>query len=258
MPRRKPKPQISKEQELKIKKELDDILLADEMLSGLSTPDIPPMKPVRQMNFDVTKAEAESEAKNLLGSLLKFYLDENYIKEDDFARYKSRFDVMNISAMAFAIRATQHSITKLMDEIDAGGGGQYMARNNEVLAQMLGQLFTMPEKFQKYISEMEKNYKTHADQKRLKDATGDAVLLNENGEEELPGMLSGQSVKVRGNKSLMENIQKSIKNEDYKKGEILPDEKELIDPRAKDASAPSKYDAPLEEEKGFDMDQDLF
>ena len=257
MPRRKPRQQISKEEELKIKKQLDEILLADEMLEGLSTPDIPPIKAVRTMNFDSTRKEVESEAKNLLESLLKFYLDSNAIDQDDFARRKAKIDVLSISTMAFTIRSAMHSITKLMDEIEAGGNGQYMARNYEVLAQLQMQLFSMPEKFQKYVNEMEKSYKNHAIEKNKRDSTSDAVLLNENGEEAiLPGFLSGANVKIRGNKELMQNLQNSIKNEpDYQYGKIIDEkDKNLIDPKMKDMSAQDKYTNP-DEEGGFELDE---
>lgn len=258
MPRRKPKSQISKEQELKIKKQLDDILLADEMLEGLSTPDIPPIKPVRMMNFDTTRLEVESEAKNLLGSLIKFYLDRDAIEQDDFAKYKAKIDVLNISTMAFTIRSAMHGITKLMDEIDAGGS-QYMARNYEVLSQLQAQLFAMPEKFQKYINEMEKSYKNHSQEKAKKDASSDAMLLNENGEEaSIPGILSGGNVKIRGNKSLMENIQSVINKQEYKKGEIIDDKNDLVDPRTKDITTPAQYITKADEDPGFEMDSELF
>ena len=56
MPRRKPKNKnLSKEQELQLKDKLDGILLADEMLAGLSAPDIPPIKPQRLLNVDGVK-----------------------------------------------------------------------------------------------------------------------------------------------------------------------------------------------------------
>ena len=259
MPRRKPKQQISKEQELKIKKQLDDILLADEMLEGLSTPDIPPIKPIRMMNFDATKMEVESEAKNLLGSLLKFYLDSDSIQQDDFAKYKAKIDVLSISTMAFTIRSAMHGITKLMDEIDAGGS-QYMARNYEVLSQLQAQLFAMPEKFQKYINEMEKSYKNHAAEKSKKESSTDAMLVNDNGEEaDIPGILTGGSVKIRGNKALMENLQRSIKDKpEYQTGKIIEDvEKHLIDPRVKDLSTPTQY-LSNDEDDGFNLEEDLF
>lgn len=258
MPRRKPKSQISKEEELKIKKQLDDILLADEMLEGLSTPDIPPIKPVRMMNFDTTRLEVESEAKKLLGSLVKFYLDRDAIEEDDFAKYKAKIDVLNISTMAFTIRSAMHGITKLMDEIDAGGS-QYMARNYEVLSQLQAQLFAMPEKFQKYINEMEKSYKNHSQEKAKKESAGDAMILNENGEEaSVPGILSGGNVKIRGNKALMENIQNVINKQEYKEGKIIEEGKDLVDPRTKDITTPSQYITKSDEDPGFEMDSDLF
>ena len=64
MPRRKPKaPNLSKEAELNLKDKLDGIVLADEMLAGLSTPDIPAMKPQRFINVDSVKNEVETEAR---------------------------------------------------------------------------------------------------------------------------------------------------------------------------------------------------
>ena len=67
MPRRKPKQQnLSKEQELNLKDRLDSIILADEMLSGLSTPDIPPIKPHRELKIDIVKSEVEMEARSIL------------------------------------------------------------------------------------------------------------------------------------------------------------------------------------------------
>ena len=160
--------------------------------------------------------------------------------------------------MAFTIRSAMHGITKLMDEIDAGGS-QYMARNYEVLSQLQAQLFAMPEKFQKYINEMEKSYKNHSQEKAKKDASSDAMLLNENGEEaSIPGILSGGNVKIRGNKSLMENIQSVINKQEYKKGEIIDDKNDLVDPRTKDITTPAQYITKADEDPGFEMDSELF
>ena len=55
MPRRPPKNKagvkLTKEDALKKKQELEDLIFNDEMLDGLGAPDIPPMKPMRMMNF---------------------------------------------------------------------------------------------------------------------------------------------------------------------------------------------------------------
>jgi hypothetical protein len=56
MPRRPPKNKagvkLTKEDALKKKQELEDLIFNDEMLDGLGAPDIPPMKPMRMMPID--------------------------------------------------------------------------------------------------------------------------------------------------------------------------------------------------------------
>ncbi len=120
MPRRKPKtPNLSKEQELNLKDKLDSIVLADEMLSGLSTPDIPPIKPHRELKIDAVKTEVEVEARAILDSLSKFYNDMESVSEDSYIKHKQKIDAMSISTMAFQIRTAQHAISKLIEEIDS-------------------------------------------------------------------------------------------------------------------------------------------
>jgi len=134
MPRRKPKTQnLSKEQELNLKDKLDSIILADEMLSGLSTPDIPPIKQHRELNIDGVKTEVEIEARAILDSLSKFYNDMDNLSEDSYIKHKQKIDAMSISTMAFQIRTAQHAIAKLIEEIDSG---RVEPRLFEVLAQL--------------------------------------------------------------------------------------------------------------------------
>jgi len=140
MPRRTPKIKAtnqSKEDALKKKQELEDLIFNNETLDGLGSPDIPPMKPLRVMNFDSLKTEVETESKSILGSLIKFYMDTDIIDENDYIHFRAKIDALSISTMAFQIRTAQHAVTKMLDEIDAGG--QYQARNFEVLAQMQNQ-----------------------------------------------------------------------------------------------------------------------
>ena len=157
MPRRKPKtPNLSKEAELNLKDKLDGIVLADEMLSGLTTPDIPPMKPQRFINVDSVKSEVETEARAILDSLSRFYSDLEDIPEDSYLKHKQKIDALSISTMAFQIRTAQHAISKLVEEIDSG---RMEPRLFEVLAQLQNQIMQMPKNFSNYMTQMEKNYK---------------------------------------------------------------------------------------------------
>jgi hypothetical protein len=264
MPRRTPKiksTNLSKEDALKKKQELEDLIFNNETLDGLGSPDIPPMKPLRVMNFDSLKTEVETESKSILGSLIKFYMDTDIIDENDYIHFRAKIDALSISTMAFQIRTAQHAVTKMLDEIDAGG--QYQARNFEVLAQMQNQLMQMPSKFQAYLAEMEKTYKTLNTESRNSDNKQNPLMTDGDGNAvTIPGISGeGGTVKVRGNKNLMEGLQNVIKTEVIvKKAQIVdgPD-KNLIDPKMKDLITPEdELKQMKEEERKIELDEDLF
>lgn len=267
MPRRPPKNKVdsklSKEQALQKRKELEDLIFNDQTLDGLTAPDIPAMKPSRVMNFDSLKTEVETEAKSILNSLIKFYMDSDIIDNQDYVNYRAKIDALSISTMAFQIRTAQHAVTKMLDEIDAGG--QYQARNFEVLAQMQNQLMQMPAKLQSYLAEMEKNYKSMNHEAKAMDNTKKPVMTDDEGNEvTIPGLNGeGGTVKVRGNKGLMEGLQSVIKTEVIiKKAQVVDDEvpdKSLIDPKMKDLITPEQeLKKQIEEETKVDLDEDLF
>ncbi len=265
MPRRPPKNKegspITKEQALKKKQELEDLIFNNETLDGLTAPDIPPMKPSRVMNFDSLKTEVETEAKSILNSLIKFYMDSDIIDEKDYISFRAKVDALSISTMAFQIRTAQHAVTKMLDEIDAGG--QYQARNFEVLAQMQNQLMQMPAKFQAYLADMEKTYKNLNNEAKLQDNTKQPVMLDGEGNEVIIPGLGGEggSVKVRGNKGFMEGLQSVIKTEVIvKKAHIVEEaESNLIDPKMKDLITPeNELKKQVEDETKIELDEDLF
>jgi hypothetical protein len=265
MPRRPPKNKagvkLTKEDALKKKQELEDLIFNDEMLDGLGAPDIPPMKPMRMMNFDSLKTEVETEAKSILTSLIKFYMDSDIIEEGDYVHYRAKIDALSISTMAFQIRTAQHAVTKMLDEIDAGG--QYQARNFEVLAQMQNQLMQMPLKLQSYLADMEKTYKSLNTEAKASDNVKQSVMMDDDGNPvTIPGINGeGGTVKVRGNKTLMEGLQNVIKTEVIvKKAQVVEDvEKNLIDPKMKDLITPeNELKQQMEDETKIELDEDLF
>jgi hypothetical protein len=163
--------------------------------------------------------------------------------------------------MAFQIRTAQHAVTKMLDEIDAGG--QYQARNFEVLAQMQNQLMQMPSKFQAYLAEMEKTYKTLNTESKNSDNRQKPLMTDEDGNTvTIPGISGeGGSVKVRGNKNLMEGLQNVIKTEVIVKRAQIVDgpDKNLIDPKMKDLITPEdELKQMKEEEAKIELDADLF
>jgi ElaB/YqjD/DUF883 family membrane-anchored ribosome-binding protein len=253
MPRRKPKKNnLSKEQELDLKNKLDSIVLADEMLAGLSTPDIPPIKPQRFINVDNVKNEVESEARAILDSLSKFYNDMESLPEDHYIKHKQKIDSLAISTMAFQIRTAQHAITKLIEEIDSGRVERGLF---EVLAQLQNQIMQMPKNFSNYMTQMEKNYKQLKTESEEMKKQAD-IMFDENGNiVQTPENI--EALKVRGTKSLMENLQTLMKGGNMvKEAEIVPIEDDLINPRTKDGGNLDLLGGA--EDDDFEIEDDLF
>jgi hypothetical protein len=256
MPRRKPKTQnLSKEQELNLKDRLDSIILADEMLSGLSTPDIPPIKQHRELNIDGVKTEVEIEARAILDSLSKFYNDMDNLSEDSYIKHKQKIDAMSISTMAFQIRTAQHAIAKLIEEIDSG---RVEPRLFEVLAQLQNQIMQMPKNFSSYMTQMEKNYKQLKIESEEVNKGGD-IQFDENGNI-IQSKENEDLLKARGTRSLMENLQNAMKNGSIvKDAEIVnndPPDDSLINPRTKFGGTTDLLGG--DDEIDFELDDDIF
>ncbi len=256
MPRRKPKTQnLSKEQELNLKDKLDSIILADEMLSGLSTPDIPPIKQHRELNIDGVKTEVEIEARAILDSLSKFYNDMDNLSEDSYIKHKQKIDAMSISTMAFQIRTAQHAIAKLIEEIDSG---RVEPRLFEVLAQLQNQIMQMPKNFSSYMTQMEKNYKQLKIESEEVNKGGD-IQFDENGNI-IQSKENEDLLKARGTRSLMENLQNAMKNGSIvKDAEIVnndPPDDSLINPRTKFGGTTDLLGG--DDDIDFELDDDIF
>lgn len=253
MPRRKPKKNnLSKEAELQLKNKLDSIVLADEMLAGLSAPDIPAMRQPRLIDVDNVKTEVEIEARAIIDSLSKFYNDMESLPVDHYIKHKQKIDALAISTMAFQIRTAQHAITKLIEEIDSGRVERGLF---EVLAQLQNQIMQMPKNFSNYMTQMEKNYK------ELKSEVDDLkkqseITFDENGNL-LQTPENMEALKVRGTKSLMENLQTLMKGGNLvKEAEILPMDDDLINPRTKDGGTSDLLGG--QEEDDFEIDDEIF
>jgi len=255
MPRRKPKkPNLSKEQELNLKDKLDSILLADEMLSGLSTPDIPPIKQHRELNIDGVRSEVEMEARAILDSLSKFYNDMESISEESYIKHKQKVDAMSISTMAFQIRTAQHAIAKIIEEIDSG---RVEPRLFEVLAQLQNQIMQMPKNFSSYMTQMEKNYKQlKSEAEEIK--KGGNIQFDENGNI-LQTQDNADLLKARGTRSLMENLQNVMRGGVVKDAEIVkqdPPDDSLINPRTKFGGTTDLLGG--EDDIDFEIEDDIF
>jgi hypothetical protein len=257
MPRRKPKPdKVVQEQ---IKASLDSILLDENLdIDSVQPDELPRLKTTDVMNFkDVTQSTG-SDAKSLMDSIVKFYLDENLIDQTDYIAYKKKIDSMNISSMMLQLKTAQHAITKLLEEIDLGMANPRMF---EVLAQLQSQIMQMPKDYQNYMEKMEESYKRIGKEMEVKTNSG-AIALETNGNDFFSGIKPGggenNGVKVRGTKGLMEGLRDILGAEIEDVKPIEEENENSIVNAKKKAQIDASRNIVVDEDDILEIDDDLF
>jgi hypothetical protein len=228
MPRRKPKAERLAEE--KLKQNLDSILMEDSMETDvpINSPELPRIKSTDLMDFDGEKSSAATDAKALLDSLVNFYVDNAVNGDGSHMELKKKMDSMNIAAMMFQLKTAQHSIIKILEEIDLGNTNP---RLFEVLAQMQSQIMQMPKDYQAYLEKTEQNYKKSRIEIDEKNQSN-RVVMDKNYEGEsyyVPPVESDQSgggIRSRGTRGIMEGLRGIIGSE------VVDITAEIVDPNA--------------------------
>ncbi len=226
MPRRKPKPE--KVVEEKIKESLDSIIMQEALENILPDSDeLPRLKTTDLMDFSGEKSTAMSDAKALLETITKFYMDETSVSEAGHVEFKKKIDAMNLSSMMFQLKSAQHAITKILEEIDLGN---MHPRLFEVLAQLQSQIMQMPKDYQAYLEKMEQNYKkTRIEVDEKKHSQGIVMDQNSPGSEYYTpstALTTDGGLKSRGTRGIMEGLRDIIGSE------VVDIKPEVIDPNA--------------------------
>jgi hypothetical protein len=256
MPRRKPKPERVVEE--KIKESLDSILQDENLDFDAVQPDeLPRLKTTELMNFTEATQTTGSDAKGVLDSIVKFYLDENFIDQTDYIEYKKKIDSMNLASMMLQLKTAQHAITKLLEEIDLGNANPRMF---EVLAQLQSQIMQMPKDYQTYVQKMEDGYKALGTQ--LEDKSNAGSFQLEPGEDGKnvynPSSTETGGIKVRGTKGLMEGLRDIIgaEIEDVRVEDV--DDNAVVNAQKKAEIDASRNISLDDEDADLEVEDDLF
>lgn len=255
MPRRKPKPEkIVQEQ---IKASLDSILLDEDLdIDAVKPDELPRLKTTDVMNFQEQTQSTGTEARELLDSLVKFYLDENLIDQTDFVNYKKKIDSMNLASMMLQLKTAQHAITKLLEEIDLGNANPRMF---EVLAQLQSQIMQMPKDYQNYVDKMEQGYRNMKRDLEVKTSLG-AIQMETNTSSPnsfLTPAGTDSGIKVRGTKGLMEGLRDILGAEIQDVKVVEEDENAIVNAKRK-ATIDASRNVSLDVEENYEIDEDLF
>jgi hypothetical protein len=194
-----------KDQADEIRRELEDLIGPDESLDLVKDPELPALRPTGGTNYAELKGSAEKKAKKTIESLMKFYLDQDLIDNNEYVKAKQKMDEMTMSSLVYQLQAGEKALTTLLETID---GGELSPRMFEVLATLQKSMLDIIKSQTMYLMAAEES---------VKRISRDAELFHQKTNKQItdggaPISTEGASVQ-RGTKDLMRAIAEGMKAE---------------------------------------------
>lgn len=190
----------------------------DELL-GYNLPDEVPgldeeheLAPIKKERPLPEESKAKSKAKKVMDNLLKFYLSEDIIEEQEYIKAKADLDKSALSALIKQMENSERAITILMRQID--DEGDVSPRMFEVLSDLQRTMLDIIKSQTMYMVAVEENVKKIARDLDVYQNSGSSNKKIE----------SGGGIKSRGTKDLMRALQDSIKETEIKDVDSVEDE----------------------------------
>lgn len=92
-----------------------------------------PKLEIKKTNFGKVKKNANQLAFRTIDRLMKFYLSEHIISQEEYIQIKAKHERLNLSAILFQLKTAEKSIVHLMQTIE---NGEMTPRMFEVLASL--------------------------------------------------------------------------------------------------------------------------
>jgi hypothetical protein len=165
---------FTKEKKAQIKGELEDLLRSysggpnqeddniDAQLSEIAA--APPL------DFIEMNAEFEKQAKNITGSMLKFYVDLGVIERHEYVKQKQMLDNSSIGNIFFQLKTIRMAIEKIAEEINQGNTHP---RLFEVFGQLQDKLTSVVKTQANYMLFLEDTYKKMNQDVEQREGSGD-------------------------------------------------------------------------------------
>jgi hypothetical protein len=170
-----------------------------DIATGPTSQALSPFLEIKQMDYDTEQQRARKSAKKAMDSLLKFYLSEDVINKNEYARARAKLAAEDLGVLMFQLKHSEQTILTLVKTIHAGNAAPRMY---EVLATM-----------QKAILD---NIKTQAltllaTEETMKRIRAESQSMREIG---TVSIQATQSKMTRGTRDLMKGIQDELSKEE--------------------------------------------
>lgn len=173
----------------------DEVNIPDEDLDDLSSRRLP------ATSYDTMKSGAYAKAKRVMDGLLKLYLSQEIIEEQEYIKARVELDKMSLGALIFQMETAERAIITMLDSIDSG---EMHPRMFEVLGGLQKTLLDIVKSQTMYLMASEENMKKLSRDIDIYKPQYKAISA----EKTNSGMISS-----RGTKELMRSIQSDLKEE---------------------------------------------
>lgn len=167
----------------------DQIILSDD--EGGTLP-IPIKR--EKINYDLLRERAGKKARKTLDALMKFYLSEEIIEEEEYLKAKMNLEHMALSNLIYMMETGEKAVTMLLRTIDSGETGPRMF---EVLGGLQKTLLDIIKSQTIYMLAAEEN---------IKRLSRDIDVYRPDSSANLPESSGSGKVSTRGQKDLMRAI----------------------------------------------------
>ena len=180
-------------------------LLNDDNVPASRGGGLPAFQLNEPIDYDEMKASSMNKSKKMMNSLLKFYLSQELIDNNEYIQAKAKLEMLTLSNLIQQMQYSERAITTLMRTIDTG---EVTPRMFEVLAGL-----------QKTMLDIMKHQTLHmmASEENMKKLKRDIDIYADDargGTEAKPTKkLDGGNV-ARGTRNLMKEIQAELGNEE--------------------------------------------
>ena len=174
----------------------DEVEIPDEDLD-----DFTDRRPVT--SYDTMRTGAYAKAKRVMDGLLKLYLSQDIIEEQEYIKARVELDKMSLGALIFQMETAERAIITMLDNIDSG---EMHPRMFEVLGGLQKTLLDIVKSQTMYLMASEENMKKLSRDIDVYKPQYKAIATEKSNNN---GMISS-----RGTKELMRSIQSDLKVEE--------------------------------------------
>jgi len=212
-----------KKQANDIRSSLDDILNdSDDIDSPIDMTELPQRRVSPAFDYTKKKSDSSFQAKKTINTLLKFYLSEDIIDNDEYIKAKMKIEEMTLGSLIFQMETAERAITTLLQQID---DGDVSPRMFEVLGTLQKSMLDIIKSQTMYmmateegVKKLARDYDVYSERKKL--GSGEEVKK-----------IEGPVNVNRGTKGLMMQIQnemKPIQEEESETQYDIPEQEDII------------------------------